>query len=417
MKRNLAILCLLLSTFYNQSSIAQTPLITAINENLIPIETIQPTDNFAQFDQFKKVLSTTKILAMGEVTHGIKEFTDFRITMIKQLIVKSNYKSIVLEADFSGVTYMNDYICYGKGDKLKALNNMRIGVYRNKEFLEFFDWLKAYNQQQPLENRVKIFGSDMQMTMMAVNLINGSAKLKKEFSPEAKKGLQTLFGLGEKASNEQKLLLQQLVREIKDEMVQHTDTSTFKRSLETVLQSIDFYLAGDWYKRAKVRDKAMADNISWILEKEKQRMILLAHNTHIAKNPVYDDIRRAGSFLKEKYKDAYYSLGFSFFSGEFEASDRKVFKTKVYTMPEIKNKQSSEYIFSQVELPNFILDFNSASKNAAIKDFLNTKTYSKNIGAGYVDSNKDVKPAYMPLISKFDGIAFFRKSTALTFIP
>ena len=249
MKRNLAILCLLLSTFYNQSSIAQTPLITAINENLIPIETIQPTDNFAQFDQFKKVLSTTKILAMGEVTHGIKEFTDFRITMIKQLIVKSNYKSIVLEADFSGVTYMNDYICYGKGDKLKALNNMRIGVYRNKEFLEFFDWLKAYNQQQPLENRVKIFGSDMQMTMMAVNLINGSAKLKKEFSPEAKKGLQTLFGLGEKASNEQKLLLQQLVREIKDEMVQHTDTSTFKRSLETVLQSIDFYLAGDWYKR------------------------------------------------------------------------------------------------------------------------------------------------------------------------
>lgn len=81
-------------------------------------------------------------------------------------------------------------------------------------------------------------------------------------------------------------------------------------------------------------------------------------------------------------------------------------------MPEMKNPK-----FSQCRPANFILYFKSAQENVEIDSFLTQKIYSKNIGAAYMPGDKDHMPGYMPLVDKFDGIAFFRTISPLSFIP
>lgn len=411
--RRVAAFFIILSCLWCHYTIAQTSLVKAIDNNLIEIESKQPNDNFANFDQFSGALTKNKILAVGEVTHGVKELMDFRGTLIKYLVTKLNYKVIVVESDFSGAKLINDYILYGKGDKHQSLMGM-MGIWRNKEFVNIIHWLKEYNLTQPFAKKVKLYGCDMQTTLTAAWIANGSVKLKNGLSDDSKKALTIMQNIFHKVSGGDRVILQKLRSELSDEISLLPDTSLRSRSILTVVQSIDWFQAGDWYQRGKIRDKSMAENVAWLYEHEqKNNMVFLAHNTHIAKNPIYDDIKRAGFYLKEKYKDEYYALGLSFFTGEFLASDEKTYKLQVFTMPEIKDELSSEYIFSQCRTPNFILDFETTKKDPDINLFLTKKTYSKNIGASYTKSNKEIKPGYMPLADKFDGIGFFRKTSAL----
>lgn len=415
MKINPLLIILVFLTF---KSAAQDPLVTALNERIIKVEPISQSDNFKSFEGFGKLLVDNKILAIGEETHGIKEAGSFRSSLIKYLVSNLNYKSIVLEADFSGVVDLNNYIVNGKGELYKAL--MRIGtqIFHTHEYLELFEWLRAYNQVRAIDDRVRIYGADMQSTFIALDLKNRSVQLSKNLSSNAFKGLRLLAdGLGQKLTKAQKDTVQMLAKEVKDEIALLSDTSFFRQSLKTLIQSVDLITEEFFqYNRSKIRDKAMADNITWIYERDKRKTILLAHNGHIAINPIYSDNKRAGSYLKQTYDKQYYALSFSFFSGQFLAKDEKLRDYKVFDMPKNENKNSSEFMLSQAKDANFILDFRSVSNNKVIDDFLKRKTYSNYIGMTYGERSYYKTRGFMPLIEKFDGLVFFRHTNATSFI-
>ncbi|RZK43158.1 MAG: erythromycin esterase family protein [Pedobacter sp.] len=395
------------------SALAQSLIADAINKNLIAIESNQPNDNFENFDQFAKVIENSKIVALGEVTHGVKEFLDFRITLAKHLVINLKYKIIVLESDFSGAKWINDYILYGKGNKYEAMNGLK-GIWRNKEFASLIDWLKEYNREQSFEDKVKIYGSDTEQSITAWQITSGSFKLRNELSNEGKQGLKLIRNTFSKVTKADLKLLESLKSELKNEIADMADTSYRKHCILSVLQSIEWFEAVDWYNRDKVRDKHIAENLSWIYEYEKgKKTISLAHNIHIAKNPSFSDVKRAGNYLKEKFGSDYYVLGFTFFTGQFSAWNEKLGKSQVFTMPETKDEKYSEYVLSHSNRQNYILDFNSAKSDTVLYRFLTQKTYGKNIGTSYKEGKKELQATYMPLVDKFDGIAFFRHSKPL----
>jgi erythromycin esterase-like protein len=122
-----------------------------------------------------------------------------------------------------------------------------------------------------------------------------------------------------------------------------------------------------------------------------------------------------GNYLKEYYNDGYYALGMSFYTGTFSAGNVKTSQLEVFTIPEIIDTASSEFIFSQCRVPNFIFDFKTAKMDNEINNFLKKKTYSKNIGATYDSTQSQLNNTYMPLYDKFDGIVFFRNVSSLPF--
>lgn len=396
---------------------AQTSLINSLNANLLEIGKSRYDSSLTNLASFARSLSSNKIVALGEETHGIKEFTDFRGEIIKHLVTHQNYKVIVLEADFHGTQTLNNYIRDGVGNKYYALLSTGMGIYRTPEFLSIVEWLKEYNVNKPKAEKVSFYGCDIQKSGAIAAISTDNLKLNKDLSPVAKEGLKLLLGsTGYKVNSADKKKLAQLTTELREEISSHLDTSIVARSLITILQYEEYFQEKYNYNRSKIRDKYMADNVIWIYEHEKKkRIILLAHNGHISKSPIGDDIKKMGNYLKENYKEEYYVLGMSFYTGSFSAGNAKTSQLEVFAMPEHNEPQTSEFIFSQCNVPNFILDFRIANKDTESNNFLKKKIYSKNIGATYDPTQIEFNRVHMSLNDKFDGIVFFKKVSPLPF--
>src|SRR5690606_21030358 len=130
-----------------------------------------------------------------------------------------------------------------------------------------------------------------------------------------------------------------------------------------------------------VRDRYMAENTAWIYHHESDdKMIIWAHNLHVAKDLARDNNLPMGSYLAKVFPDEYYVFGFGFNAGQLGGYNRQGEK-HVFIIPDVSIKKSSDYIFKQVNTPNFILDFKTASRDSLIANFLDEKLHARAIGS------------------------------------
>ncbi len=111
--------------------------------------------------------------------------------------------------------------------------------------------------------------------------------------------------------------------------------------------------------RQEIRDKEMSENINQILVSNgnESKIFIWAHNFHIKKNKItYANDFAMGHFLKEKYGNKYYSLGFDFATGTFNAYSIKNKKIEILSITEPMTKTSSN-LFNESSLNCFFFRF------------------------------------------------------------
>ena len=120
--------------------------------------------HFIKDDHLKQLLdqiSNKKIIALGESTHGTREFTIVRADIVKSLVTQYGFNTFILEADYMPCAAISEFILTGKGDPEKLLLNVRLWPWIHQDFLELIIWMKDYNQLHPSE-KVQFFGMDSQ---------------------------------------------------------------------------------------------------------------------------------------------------------------------------------------------------------------------------------------------------------------
>ena len=70
---------------------------------------------YAQSVENITIPEDSKIIALGEATHGNVEFQELKLDLFKQLVEKYNVKAFVLEGDYGGSEQVNRYIHGGEG--------------------------------------------------------------------------------------------------------------------------------------------------------------------------------------------------------------------------------------------------------------------------------------------------------------
>ena len=58
---------------------------------------------------FKGLLAEKRIVAMGEATHGTKEFFNMKAKVAKYLVQECGFRSFVIEATYGGCQFVNDH--------------------------------------------------------------------------------------------------------------------------------------------------------------------------------------------------------------------------------------------------------------------------------------------------------------------
>ena len=153
-----------------------------------------------------------------------------------------------------------------------------------------------------------------------------------------------------------------------------------------------------------LRDQYMAENVSWILQKEQQRgndcIFISGHNEHVAKWGSYDSM---GKLLSNQYR--YYVIGTDFY------------KTRC-NLPEGNHKRTIQTFYSHdplaktAKLAGFKMcwiDFSSLEEGTEIKRHADAYTYMGTLGESYSIMNRFLPPSYrmfQPPTTLYDSMIY-----------
>lgn len=399
----------------------QEKIIGELNKIVYPISA-NLDSSLKTHKEFNLILEEKKIIGLGEATHGTKDFFDFKTQMLKHLVLNHNFKNIVIESDFIGTQEMNNYILNNEGNLIDGLIKMGMGILFTKEFIEMIEWLKEYNLNQPTEKKVNIFGCDVQYHHLSVVKIKEYLQSVEKLNINLKKDLDKLENLltnqSSKESNKKysKNEIDRTLLELNatfNDIKNNTDEFKLNKYYLTILeQSVEYNFKKGGYKKAVIRDKFLADNSIWIYNEAQSKMILWAHNSHIAKKSDQTKITPMGNYIVKRLDNDYYSIGFGFNEGQLRAYNPKVRQYEIYDISPCQIKDSYDCLFSKCMYDNFIIDLNKASINKIVSHLFKTKKYSRSIGAVYYPENeKNRNYRYHKLNNSYDALIFFNKTT------
>src|SRR5262245_17273066 len=105
-----------------------------LKKNAVSIKSVEAGNGFADLQPLKRILADTRVVGLGEATHGTREFFQFKHRMVEFLVREMNFNVFAIEANYSGCLKVNDYVTGGKVGRAEAdrkstrLNSSHLGI-------------------------------------------------------------------------------------------------------------------------------------------------------------------------------------------------------------------------------------------------------------------------------------------------
>ena len=259
----------------------------------------------------------TRIVALGEASHGNVEFQQLKLSVFQNLVENEGIRAFALEGDYGGCEYANRYIHGGEGTARQAAAAIGFAIYRTDEMEDLISYMRKYNETAKDGDDLRFYGFDMQRWSYNLQyLIEACEKAGIDVTE-----LKKLEDTEEQHSEYDVEQQSQVITEIKEEL-QKSDVKDIAQAdhlADTLLQNISF---GKVFNSAlegnALRDKLMAENVMWILSMEEQRgnscIFISGHNGHIERSGNYGtDNRVMGNILSDELGEGYFAIGTDFY--------------------------------------------------------------------------------------------------------
>ena len=383
------LLAMLVLIFNNFKLIAQVELSDGFDKVFIKLD---PRENATDISFLDSVLNKNQILALGESSHGTSDFFKMKFKIIKYCIINLGYKSIGIEADCAGTRLMNDYIVSGKTSIDEAIYKMGIAAWMTEEMKEIILWLKDYNQNKKVQDKIKFWGFDMQFSNHTIELLKINLAKYPNLDKAAITFLDTLKYLKspEQFKNPQLSSLIKQLNQISYKM-SDIDKQETLQLIQLLSQTILFKSTNEFRDKLRIRDSCLFQNVQTFMNLYSEKAILWAHNGHIAKSK-HDDIwKPMGCYLKESIGSAYYSLGLMTGSGSIGFYNRITKNNDSLQIPHDKRKKSYDRFFANYSNHGYYVDIASTFNNPNFKDQFTQKKLIRTIDLNYFSKQKNTK--------------------------
>ncbi len=391
-----------------------------IDHHAIAIKSVQAGSGFDDLAPLKTILKEKRIVALGEATHGTREFFRMKHRMLEFLVKEMGFRYFAIEANLTEAYAVNEYVMYGKGDPQKALDGLYFWTWNTREVMAMIEWMKSFNTGKPDKDKVRFYGFDMQAQPVAMSSFY--TYLKRVDSVYAHHVNDVVTRINELKEIPGTIPARECMREVRKILI-HVDenqanymTASSQREFEVekhnlvlVSQFLAMNSEHDTTAMCMARDSCMSENVKWLmnLEGDSAKFMLWAHNGHIAKNQVSSDGLSMGYFLKKFYRDQYYALGFDFYTGSFQSiGDKDGLAEFSYTL----KRNSTGYLFSKSSHNMFLFDMSSAEQDPGMHRMIHDTIPSICIGALFSEKNTDQFYITKPLADMYDGLIFIRKT-------
>lgn len=327
-----------------------------LNASALPIRTVVPeiettsSSSFNDLAGFRKNLGSARLLALGEATHGTREFFQLKHRLFQFAVTEMGFRVFALEDNQLAVEKINAYVHSGKGTAREAMSGL-FAVWYTTEVEALIDWVCQYNQRHP-DDPVSFVGFDIQqidppvdslmafLQRRAPDLLHAYEKKLLQFKREG----SNPFAVSDSSKKESMQFATALYDSILLRKADWMKTAEHKSDRLALLLGIQYgnlvkqfvenSYRGHW---SLFRDKAMADNINWLLDSRfpDLKIVVWAHDVHISRgdhpNPQLNlnNSISMGSFLSKRWTTNFRSYGLATAEGAYLAMTSYTNFTKV----------------------------------------------------------------------------------------
>ncbi|WP_430410031.1 erythromycin esterase family protein [Kordia sp.] len=269
-----------------------------------------------------------RIVALGEDTHGTKEFYELRNAITQKLIKEKGFTMVILENPYEDMELLSQNLQTQSLDSL--MKNHLFSIYQSQEMKKFLTWLKKYNQTH---TTIPFKGCDDSYREILPALI--TQELDAHMTDEIKETLKEIKlrvalepnAYYEKfpAKKPEKVdeygynreiyrLLLKLEKEVKKEQIESKYLEELLANGKNSYINYELIFKGN----IKTRDIVMAERVAYFAKDPTAKIIVWAHNAHISKEVIIDnEIGLMGRNLKKEFPNEYIAIGMSSFSGTY----------------------------------------------------------------------------------------------------
>ncbi|MBD2767015.1 erythromycin esterase family protein [Hymenobacter sp. BT664] len=415
--------------------------LTELNQVAIPIQGSSPSLPENDLATFDALLSRSKMVGLGEVSHGSKECFEMKHRLFAYGVKNHNYKAIGFETPYLRGYFINRYIqgqdIIFEGRRLE-INEVLLNPWATQEVLALVNWMRNYNLNHP--DKIYFFGFDIQyftsnnyavlenyLTRVndAPNWSSTLATLKRYTSsleyvafeyhklPESEKGAYR------QAIQAAKTRLQQN----KEAYVAASSQAEFNEMaflLEVAQKAENYYASAteptelqtsaEFIAVNNKRDKLMAESAEYYIQNilAGAKTMLWAHNSHVFNQNENSRYVRMGYHLRSKAENQYGIISFALTKGEIRA----VANAGGYTPVQIANttpSNSLNALFTKAVLKRFVLS--TANAPTTLRSFLSNTTMF-NTGAGYSPQYHSSTFDKVNLVEFTDAVIYFDTTQA-----
>ena len=311
----------------------------------------------AQYDELLKGIGDSRLVLLGEATHGTHEFYRERAFITRRLISEKGFSAVAVEGDWPDAYRINRYVRGTAEDEeavqaLSDFGRFPTWMWRNADVLDFIGWLRTYNDTLPASGRAGFYGLDLyslRASMAAVlaylDKVDPDAARRArlrygcfdQFGEEMQQyGYAASFGL--RASCEREVVTQlldlhrqQAAYASRDGRVAADEFFFAEQNARLVKNAEEYYrtMFGARAESWNLRDRHMADTLQQLLEfldrtKPGARVVVWAHNSHLGDARATDMRERGelnlGQLVREKYGTKAVLIGFTTYTGTVTAA-------------------------------------------------------------------------------------------------
>lgn len=390
-----------------------------VAHNAIPLETVEAGHGFRDLQPLKKLIGNARIVALGEATHGTREFFQLKHRMLEFLATEMGFTAFGMEAPMLEALDVNRYVLTGEGDPAKALSGLHFYIWDTEEVLDMIRWMRRYNADLRHKKKVRFYGFDMQFAPRAALVtLAYLRKVDPEWAAAAEKPLTLLSNPIASIENEPTILSkepsQQLAAftrkllahfdERKQEYVRRSSPSewTLARQYARILTQWT-----DFIEHFAMRDHYMADNIAWIHKQAgpDTKIAVWAHNTHVVTAS-----SRMGGDLRKMFGNQLVVFGLTFNQGAFRAVSSKkgdIHEFKVGPAP----VGSLNATIAAAGLRIAAVPLRRLPIAGPVAEWFNTEMMTHDIGV-YDEQNEANNFVTLPAPRMFDALLFIQKTSA-----
>ena len=120
-------------------------------------------------------IGDSRLVLIGEATHGTSEFYRIRAEITKELIRRQKIRFVAIEADWPDAARVDQYVrrlAPVDGHRWEAFAHFPTWMWRNREVLDFIEWLREYNTAiDDPQRRIGFYGLDLYSVFTSIRAV------------------------------------------------------------------------------------------------------------------------------------------------------------------------------------------------------------------------------------------------------